>query len=196
MAKKTEHGHILIKNVRCSFPQLWHEEVNGDSKFGKGIKLLLDKKTDLEAIKLIKGDINQIMKEKPKIAAVIKKSGESKMCLKDGDREEYGDVKMLNCGNPKDIMVLHKNATAATEADDPIYSGCMVNVKVEIWGQDNKYGKRINAKVIAVQFAGDNASFDGGYVAPEVAADGFESLDDDDFGVDDSATPEDEDFDI
>jgi len=197
-AKKTEHGHLLIQGLRCSFPQLWQEDVQADgSKFGKGIKLLLCKEKDADAIKLIKSEISRIMKEKPKIAEVVKKSGESKMCLKDGDREEYGDVKMLNCGNPKTIMVMHKNATPATEADDPIYSGCMVNAKVEIWGQDNKYGKRINAKIIAVQFAGDAASFDGGHVAPEVAADGFESLEDDDFGgSEDAATPEDDDFDF
>ena len=65
-----------------------------------------------------------------------------------------------------------------TEADNLIYSGCYVNGKVDIWGQDNKYGKRVNAKLIAVQYVPKEAeSFDGSYVSEETAAEGFGSLD-------------------
>lgn len=179
---KTAQGHIIIKNVRCSFPNLYKEDVKEDGqKFARGITILLDKKEHAAAIKEIAAEINGICKEKPKIKAVVAKKPHL-VCLKDGDRDEYGDVKMVKASNSGKILVMHKDKSRATEADDPIYSGCRVNVKLDIWGQDNQYGKRINAKVIAVQFNGDDASFDGSYVSEDVAEDGFESLDDDGFG--------------
>jgi len=192
---RTQEGHLIIKNVRCSFPSLWKEDIKEDgSKFGKGIKILLDPTKDAQAIAEIKAEISKICKEKPKIKQVVEKKGEERMCLKTGDRDEYpAGCKMLGCGNPGKIMVLHKDRTRATEDDDPIYSGCYVNVKVDIWGQDNKYGKRINAKVITVQFAGEGESFDGGHVSDDVAASGFDSLDDD-FGDATGSEGEDMDF--
>lgn len=42
------------------------------------------------------------------------------------------------------------------------YSGCYVNVSLDVWAQANQYGKRINAKLLAVQFARDGDPFSGG----------------------------------
>ena len=42
------------------------------------------------------------------------------------------------------------------------YSGCYVNVTLDIWAQDNQYGKRINAKLLAIQFDKDGEAFSGG----------------------------------
>ena len=36
-----------------------------------------------------------------------------------------------------------------------IYSGCYGNLLVEFWGQDNSFGKRINASLLGVQFVKD-----------------------------------------
>ncbi len=43
-----------------------------------------------------------------------------------------------------------------------IYSGCYVNIQLAFWVQDNNYGKRVNADLLAVQFAGDGEAFGGG----------------------------------
>jgi hypothetical protein len=64
-----------------------------------------------------------------------------------------------------------------------IYAGCMVNMKIGFWCQDNDNGKAIRAELITVQslFKGD--SFGGG---AKVSADEFESVeegaDDEDLG--------------
>lgn len=42
------------------------------------------------------------------------------------------------------------------------YSGCYVDVQVDIWAQDNAFGKRINAKLLAVKFNEDGDAFSGG----------------------------------
>lgn len=57
------------------------------------------------------------------------------------------------------------------------YSGCYVNVTLDIWAQDNQYGKRVNAKLLAIQFARDGESFGGG-----------ESFSDNDFDFEDGGS--------
>ena len=42
-----------------------------------------------------------------------------------------------------------------------IYSGCYGNLLVEFWGQDNQFGKRINASLLGVQFVKDGDAFSG-----------------------------------
>ena len=174
---KTEQGHIIIKDVRISFPNLFKEDRKGDQVFSRGGKLILDKEKDADAIKEIKAEINQIAKDFPKIGAVALKK-EDKRCLREADREEYGDSMVLSANNKGRIIVLGKDRKQ-TETENLIYSGCRVNAKVEIWGQDNDFGKRINAKLIAVQFAGDDKAFDGSHVSEDVAVAGFDALEDD-----------------
>lgn len=48
-----------------------------------------------------------------------------------------------------------------------IYRGCYVNIQIDFWAQDNNYGKRINAEVKLVQFAGEGESFGGGGAAAD-----------------------------
>lgn len=43
-----------------------------------------------------------------------------------------------------------------------IYSGCYVNVQLNLWVQNNAHGKRVNAELLAVQFAEDGDAFGGG----------------------------------
>lgn len=52
--------------------------------------------------------------------------------------------------------------TAKSEIERQLYDGCKVNAKVEIWAQDNKFGKRINCSLLGVMFAGEGQHFGGG----------------------------------
>lgn len=60
------------------------------------------------------------------------------------------------------------------ENDGSIYSGCYAHVILEVWAQDNSYGKRINAQVTGVRLSRDGDSFGGG--ATPAAADDFADL--------------------
>ena len=46
-----------------------------------------------------------------------------------------------------------------TEDDNKLYPGCYVNVVITLWAQNNKFGKRINANLLAVQFVKDGNPF-------------------------------------
>ena len=173
--------HLMVKEARCSFPRLYGTEVRDDDTFGPGIALVLERGKHDAVLAEIKAEIKAAIAEEPK----LKKSPPSgdKLCLRRPDRDElqYKDGNlMIKANNPRPPIVLHPDGvTIMTEATNLIYSGCYVNAKIEIWGQANKYGKRINAKLITVQYVPKAAeSFDGSYVSPEVAVEGFESLDD------------------
>lgn len=43
-----------------------------------------------------------------------------------------------------------------------LYSGCYLNATVELWAQENKFGKGLRCQVQALQFAGDGDAFGGG----------------------------------
>ena len=43
-----------------------------------------------------------------------------------------------------------------------IYSGCYANVQINFWQQNNEHGRRVNAEVLAVQFAADGEAFAAG----------------------------------
>lgn len=55
-----------------------------------------------------------------------------------------------------------------------IYDGARVNAKVEVWAQNNKYGRRLNCSLLGVMFAGDGENFSGG--AGPAKADDFAGL--------------------
>ncbi len=59
------------------------------------------------------------------------------------------------------------------EEDGVIYAGCYVNASIEIWAQDNQYGKAIRATLRGVQFFRDGDAFTANNVA---AADEFDDL--------------------
>lgn len=174
---------IMLKNVRCSFPQLWKEDVKDGQTFGRGITLLLDKTEHAAKINAIRSAMQLVADESSKLKGILPE--DHMLCLKKAprNRAEYGDVMVLKAGAQRTPLVLldtvdpvTKQPMRATEETDKIFSGCYVNAKIDIWGQDNKYGQRINAKIIAVQFAAPGESFDGSYVPEEVAAEGFDAI--------------------
>lgn len=174
--------HLIIKEARCSFPRLYgHEEKEGQD-YGPGITVVLEKVKHAATIEKIKDAIREAIAANPKLKSNPPKG--EKLCLRRPERAELqymdGNV-VLKAGSPKPPVVLHPDGkTLMTPGTDRVYSGCYVNIKVEIWGQANKHGRRVNAKLLAVQYVPKAAeSFDGTYVSPEQAMEGFGSLDDD-----------------
>jgi hypothetical protein len=72
-------------------------------------------------------------------------------------------------------LVIDRNKAPLTKDSGRPYSGCYVNAQIEIWAQDNGYGRRINAQLKGVQFNRDGDSFGGGAPA---SADDFADLSD------------------
>lgn len=163
---------ILIKDARVSYPHLFKQPIiNGET--GKcGATILLD--PDNPALEELKRQITDLMNS----AFKGRKLPPERVCLRRReDREEYGDMIAMsaNCKEGKTPLVVAADGKTfvTDETKNAIYAGCRVHAKVRLWAQDNQYGKRINAELIAIQFAGDDEPLDDSYVAPEAAIEGF-----------------------
>ena len=108
-------------------------------------------------------------------------------CLRDGDllgKEEYEGKFVLSASCKKRPVVVKAedgSLVPVTQDDGLIYSGCIANANVNLWAQDNKFGKRINCELLAVQWKGDGTPLGGGGISREAAVEGFD-LGEDDFG--------------
>jgi len=101
-----------------------------------------------------------------------------KTCLHNGDaKSEYEGFegnKYISARAKVRPTVFDGQRQELSEADGKPYSGCYVNASIELWAQENSYGKRINAQLRGVQFLRDGDAFAGG--ARPAGADEFDEI--------------------
>lgn len=164
---------MLLKNVRLAFPVLFEARtVNGEGKPAFSASFLMDS-TDPQ-VTAINNAIDQVAKEKwgAKAATVLKQMrAQDKACLHDGDlKADYDGFAghlYISARNQVRPLIIDRDRSPLTEADGRPYAGCFVNVSIELWAQDNNYGKRVNASLRGVQFLRDGDAFAGGGAASE-----------------------------
>jgi hypothetical protein len=169
---------IKLNNVRLSFPSLFQKAQFDGAETKYEATFLLDKVKHASVIKEIDAAI------KSKIIADLKgaRVPAEKLCLRDGDETEYEGYAghmTLKASTKKRPLVLNKDKSPLTEEDGVVYSGCYVNAIIDLWTQNNNYGKRINATLLGVQFAGDGEAFSSG--GSTATADDFDDIDDEAF---------------
>ena len=167
---------IKLNNVRLSFPSIWRKSVYNGEETKFEATFLIDKKTQGDKVKEIEAAIATMIKENLKGA----KLGDDKKCLKDGDDFEYAGYAghmSIKASSTQRPLVIDRDKSSLTEEDGRIYAGCRVNATIELWAQNNTYGKRINANLLAVQFYKDDEPFADGQKA---SIDDFDAFDDDD----------------
>jgi hypothetical protein len=171
--KRIKMSKVTIKNGRLSFPSLFSKSsFNGNE--GKYEATILFPKTDVATydaiVKLI---------EECKTANKLGKVPADKIFIKDGDGIDYDGYEgmwAVKGSNNKRPTVIDRDKTPLTEEDGKPYAGCYVNAILEPWGQNNQYGKRVNANLLGVQFVKDGEPFgDGG---TKVTEDDFDDLED------------------
>tara|TARA_R100001244_G_scaffold105389_1_gene78162 strand:+ start:1195 stop:1728 length:534 start_codon:yes stop_codon:yes gene_type:complete len=172
---------IKMQNVRLSFPSLYRKAVFGGDETKFEGTFLLDKTTHADVIKKIEAGIKAINADKHKGKALAS----DKVCLKDGDTIDYdgyaGNMS-IKASSTKRPMVLGADKAPLTEDDGKPYAGCYVNAIVELWGQKNQFGERVNANLLAVQFAKDGEPFGDGVTA---SVDDFDEIIIEDADMDD-----------
>lgn len=171
---------VHLNDVRLTFSQSLFEpqqvQGQGEPKFSASFVFA----PTHPAAAAIKKALEAVAKEEWKAKAgevyTALKAGD-KVCLHDGDTkpqyEGYKGNLYLNAANKIRPLVIDGNRSPLSAASDKPYSGCYVNAVVDVWAQDNKFGKRINASLMGVQFLRDGARLSGGGVA---SADDFEAI--------------------
>lgn len=158
---------IMLKNVRLSFPCLWEpRDFNGEGKKTFSASFIMKK--DDENVAMLRKSMMQVAQEKwkDKAMAVAKalKAGD-KIPLHDGDAKAdidgYAGMMYLNARAQVRPLVIDRDRSPLSESDGKPYGGCYVNASIELWAQDNQFGKRINATLRGVQFVKDGEAFAG-----------------------------------
>lgn len=161
-------GEIMLNNVRLAFPTLWTpQRVNNQGEPRFSASLLMT--PDHPDIPKLKKTLQRVAEKKwgAKASSVLKQliAGD-RICLHDGDmKPDYDGFpgnKFVSANSKVRPLAVDRDRTPLSEDDGRLYSGCYVNAKIDIWPQDNKYGKRLNAQLQGVQFVADGEAFAGG----------------------------------
>ena len=195
----TEHGvlysdnTVLIKMVRASYPFVLKksESTNDEGVVTSSYQItgLMPKETHEDAYKLLRKAITKLLKEENKGVGVPA----NKRFLRDGDPADEDDpgkpenrgmwvVACREGGKRPQVLSNRKDPKTGKarrldpnvqEDVDMIYGGCWVNILVRPWFQNNKYGKRVNAGVVAVQFRKDDEPFGSGRISDDEIDEAF-----------------------
>lgn len=173
---------VTLTNVRLAFPHLFVPQ-QGDSGEPKYNAAFILEPGSANA-KALAAAVEQVAREKWQA-----KAEQTLTALRKADKVAYrehektnqsGDVydgfegkHFIQASDKSRPTVVDRDKTPLTQSDGKPYAGCYVNAIVDVWAQDNQYGKRVNASLKAVQFVKDGDAFGGS--AP-VSADEFEDL--------------------
>lgn len=172
---------IKLQNVRLAFPAIFEAKtVNGEGDPAFSATFLMA--PDHPAIEKIRAAFEKLGKEKWGARwATVKKEIETKdrLALHDGDtKADYAGFEgnmYISARNRTRPLVIDRDKSPLTMADGKPYAGCYVHASIELWCQDNNYGRRINASLRGIQFYKDGDAFSGGGAASE---DEFEDIED------------------
>ena len=164
---------LKITNVRLAFPALFEAKaVNGEGEPAFSAVLLLDPRD--AQLKTLNQAIDAVAKDKwgAKADAVLKAMrAADKACLHDGDTKAdyagFAGQMFVSARSKSRPLVIDGDKSPLTAADGRPYAGCYVNASIELWAQDNSFGKRVNAQLRGVQFFKDGDAFAGGGAATE-----------------------------
>ena len=154
-------------NARISFPNIFTAKANEQGKEQFSAAFLFE--PDHKGIAALDAVIEEVGKAKwgAKWPAVKKElTAGGKLLVHNGDSKAslagYEGNLFFNAYNTVRPLVIDRDKTPLVAADGKPYSGCYVNVQIDVWAQDNSYGKRINAQLRGIQFVKDGEAFSGG----------------------------------
>jgi len=172
---------LKLKRVRIAFCQHLHTAgaitAGDEPKFSA---TFLIPKSDAEQVQRISETIKAEAAEKwrDKADGILKAlAADNKICLRNGEGksqyEGFSDCFYIAANGKVKPLILDVDKTPLDASSGKPYAGCYVDAVIEIWAQDNQYGKRINARLQGVRFVEDGDSFTG---AGSARADDFDDI--------------------
>lgn len=161
---------VILNNVRTSY-FYGFEPFKGDNGDSYCSHFLLPPgHPGIELIKIAQRKAAAAMWKDGSADVLKALAGQDRLCLHDGNVSKagvdgYKDMFYVAGNSKKRFTIVDGDRSPLTAADGRPYSGCYVNAIVQVWAQNNKYGKRINAQISGVQFLRHGESFGGGRVA-------------------------------
>ena len=171
MSNETNSYRFSIADARLAFPNLFKAKAGpdgGEPSFSAALII----PPNHPIIPKLNAAFERLAKEKwgEKGPAIVKQlRAQDRLALHDGATKAgyagYDGNMFINTRSKMRPTVVDRNKVPLSEEDGKVYAGCYVNVSLELWAQDNNYGKRVNATLMGVQFFRDGDAFAGGGVA-------------------------------
>lgn len=187
--KKKDPARVQLKNVRLSFASIYRPkgfgggrgDDNGEPKYSANFLIDPESREGKVNIDRMEDAIEHVLKTTD-WGGKTPKFSDAKLPLREGDDHDYDGydgMMYVSASNGKKPRILDIDKLDVSEGDDGApYSGCYVDAIVRVWGQNNKYGKRINASLEGIRFRDDGDAFGAAPLDP----DEFDDDDDDDRG--------------
>ena len=171
---------LSLNNARLAFPAIFEAKSVANEEPAFSASLILT--PDHPQIAAINEAIEAVAKEKwgAKASEILKGlRAKDNVCLHDGDeKSNYDGFEgnfYISARAKTRPLVIDRDKSPLVQSDGRPYGGCYVNASLDIWAQDNQFGKRINATLKGVQFYRDGDAFTGGAPA---SPDDFDNLED------------------
>lgn len=158
MANKVNKVRVVLTNVRLSFANIFEPKGfnGGEPRYSASFLINKDDKENLTKVKDAIKDVSKM-----EWANDLPKFKENQLCLRDGDGETWDGYEghmFVSSGNRLKVAVRDMDGTDLTKSseynnpgDKPL-SGDYVNAIIEVWAQNNSFGKRLNANLVGVQY--------------------------------------------
>ncbi len=167
---------IMLKDVRIAFPAIAEKQAIGDGEPAYGAKFIIVPGSPI--VKVLDDGMLAVAvameKWKPNNVQIFNKLKDDKKvsfihapyCNKNGvpylGFENMFSLGSRNASTQPTVFDKHgEQVTGKDEIKSLIYSGCYVNAKIQLWAQDNTYGRRVNASLLGVMFCRDGDAFGG-----------------------------------
>lgn len=167
---------LLLKHVRIAFPALWTPQAIGTGQPAWGARFIiepndpqvgvLDRLMMRVALEKWKDEAEELVPyliEQGKVAfqhGPYRSTATGK--IYDGFASKFNLGTRSEKTKPTVVDKSGDEVTTQSGVESLIYSGAYVHAKIEMWAQDNQYGRRINATTLGVMFDEHAPSFGGG----------------------------------
>ena len=151
-------GTLVFRNVRLSYPHIFRpfSQQGGEPRFSMAGIANLPAEQRQKMVEIIRALIKRRLGEKGNIPA-------DRWFLRNGDdtgKAENAGCLVFNASEkPDNRPAVYNRFGVTTASEAEVYAGCMVDAIIRPWIQDNSFGKRVNASLVAVKFVGDNTPF-------------------------------------
>ncbi len=174
-------GTILIKKVRASYPHLFRPYAMPNQPGTPAYSMVgILAKADHAATKTAIDEVINRMIAENKMGRVAN----DKLFIRDGDaaaKDEYVGCWTINARDARNKPVVVGPNRVHLPDDSPlVYAGAWCNFHINPWSQDNQYGKRVNANILAVQFTGGGDPIGGGTIRRDELVEDYETTGPDD----------------
>ena len=179
---------ITLKNVVLAFPALAEPQSLGEGEPAYGAKFPIAPNSEQQKLieDAIMAEAKEAWKDKAKsVLSLLEEDG--KLCFtkkvykskKTGEPYQGFEGKhYLSTRNAKTQPTVFdqygEEVSGKGDIERKAFSGAVVHASIEVWAQDNKWGRRINCSLRGVMLTGEGENFGGG--SAPASADEFAGL--------------------